>query len=104
MSETRLMSNEGNKNLEKVSSSMREDADKLGTKSRFGYFSIPHSAYLGDGFYSQNRLKSRKVEKKVIKISTILIVQKMLPAFMRNFTCQIKKMHNIKSTIVLLIK
>jgi|LauGreDrversion4_2_1035121.scaffolds.fasta_scaffold331543_1 hypothetical protein len=60
------MSAEGKKNLDKISSSMRSDADKFGTMPRFGYFSIPHSSYFGDGFYSVNRRKIRKVEKNVI--------------------------------------
>jgi hypothetical protein len=60
------MSSEGKKNLDKVSSAMRSDADKFGTMPRFGYFSIPHSSFFGDGYYSENRKKIRKVEKNVI--------------------------------------
>ena len=45
---------------------MREDADKFGSQSRFGYFSIAHSAFLGDGFYSEKKYKVRKEQKNVI--------------------------------------
>ncbi len=69
MSEERkgYMSAESKKYIDEISADIKSDADKYGTKSRFGYFSIPHSSFLGDRFYSQNKEKVYRTEdRKVI--------------------------------------
>jgi hypothetical protein len=58
------MNAESDKNVDKIATDIRTDADKLGVKSRFGYFSIPYSAYMGDRYYSQGRKKVYRTEDK----------------------------------------
>ena len=38
--------------IDSITLLLKKDADKLGTKSRFGYFSIPYNSTLGDGHYA----------------------------------------------------
>jgi hypothetical protein len=58
---------EDNTKVDKIAQALDSDANKFGTISRFGYFSIPYSSYLGDRYYSQGRKKVyRTQEKKVI--------------------------------------
>jgi hypothetical protein len=57
---------EDKKYIEEIDKEMRVDADKLGVKQRFGYFSIPYSAYSGDRFYSQGKKTYRNEDRKVI--------------------------------------
>jgi len=42
------------------------DADIHGAKSRFGYFSIPYSSFLGDGHYSREREKVYRTEDRKV--------------------------------------
>lgn len=53
--------------LDELSKELASDADKMGDQPRFGFFSIPYSAYIGDRFYSQDKQKIyRTNERKVI--------------------------------------
>jgi hypothetical protein len=63
MSEKGYMSND-DKNTDKIEADIKFDADKLGVKSRFGYFSIPYSSFMGDKYYSQGRQKVYRTEDK----------------------------------------
>lgn len=61
------MSDKEGKNIDEISSKIKEDEKKYSSTSRFGFFSIPYSAYMGDRYYSQNRQKIYRTEdKKVI--------------------------------------
>lgn len=53
--------------LDELSKELAVDADKIGYQQRYGYFSIPYSAYIGDRYYSQDKKKIyRTEERKVI--------------------------------------
>lgn len=58
------MSGDETKGIDQIANNIRKDADNLGSKSRFGYFSIPYSAYMGDRYYSQGRSKVYRTEDK----------------------------------------
>lgn len=58
---------ESKKNIDEISGKMGEDEKKFSSMARFGYFSIPYSAYMGDRHYSQDRAKVYRTEdRKVI--------------------------------------
>lgn len=60
---------EDKKDLGKVIEKMNGDADSRGSVSRFGFFSIPYSSYIGDRYYSQGRMKTYKMEGNKVRTS-----------------------------------
>jgi len=93
----RFMSTESNKNIEEIATAINNDAKKMESMSRFGYFSIPYSSYVGDRYYSQERKKIyRTSEKKVITeprgiFTTILKKGKFSDAFFSNMVKEDKE-------------
>lgn len=89
-SSLRFMSTDSIKNIEEIATQINNDAKKMETIPRFGYFSIPYSSYVGDRYYSQDRKKIyRTAEKKVITeprgiYTTILKKGKFSDAFFSN--------------------
>jgi hypothetical protein len=56
------------KNKNHITQKMKTEADILGVKSRFGFFSIPYPATTGDQFYSQQKKANRDAERKVLTL------------------------------------
>jgi hypothetical protein len=84
------MSTQSNKRIEDIAKAINNDAKKMESVQRFGYFSIPYSSHVGDRFYSQERKKIyRTAEKTVITeprgiYTTILKKGKFSDAFFSN--------------------
>ena len=55
-----------NKNIDELSKKMENDSNKMSPKSRFGFFSINYSAYLGDKYYSRDKKRITDDQGKVI--------------------------------------
>jgi hypothetical protein len=54
-------------NIDEIQEKINIDEKKYGSAARFGYFSIPYSAFTGDRYYSQGRKKTyRDAEGKVV--------------------------------------
>ena len=89
-SSSNFMSSQSNKKIEEIEKAIHNDAKKMESAQRFGYFSIPYSSHVGDRFYSQDRKKIyRTAEKTVITeprgiYTTILKKGKYSDAFFSN--------------------
>ena len=65
-SSSNFMSTQSNKEIEDIARKINNDAKKMESAQRFGYFSIPYSSHIGDRFYSQERKKIYRTQEKTV--------------------------------------